>query len=183
MSEPFTEITGKETRMATTTQLIEATGVKVVTAADFADVEIPVLAGVQRQGDVLVRPAPVTAKTAVPTQGTSVVRGESGATPMPSMPPTDPSTATCPRLRREACASRCCPSRRARPHTWGTPSTATWASAPAATRFVGSGDGRRNPHGRRLGTSPFWVSGLRTRMTERAQTPRRGFTMPGIGGR
>ncbi|PBA43545.1 hypothetical protein CKJ63_03540 [Mycobacterium avium] len=64
--------------MATTTEMIEATGVDVVTATDLADVEIPVLAGVQRQGDVLVRPAPVTAKTAVPTQGTSVVRGESG---------------------------------------------------------------------------------------------------------
>lgn len=65
--------------MATTTQLIEATGVKVVTAADFADVEIPVLAGVQRQGDVLVRPAiGILATTGVPATGTPVVRGESG---------------------------------------------------------------------------------------------------------
>lgn len=64
--------------MATTTQLIEATGVNVVTTADFADVDIPVLGGVQRQGDVLVRPAKLTAKTEVPAKGTPVVRGESG---------------------------------------------------------------------------------------------------------
>lgn len=65
--------------MATTTQMIEATGVDVVTATDLADVDIPVLAGIQRQGDVLIRPATVTAKTAVPKVGTPVVRGESGA--------------------------------------------------------------------------------------------------------
>ncbi len=64
--------------MATTTQMIEATGVEVVTATDLADVAIPVLGGVQRQGDVLVRPAAVTAKTPVPPTGTPVVRGESG---------------------------------------------------------------------------------------------------------
>lgn len=64
--------------MATTTQMIEATGVDVVTATDLADIEIPVLAGVQRQGDVIVIPAKVTAKTAVPAKGTPVVRGESG---------------------------------------------------------------------------------------------------------
>ncbi|EFG75268.1 hypothetical protein HMPREF0591_4831 [Mycobacterium parascrofulaceum ATCC BAA-614] len=64
--------------MATTTQMIEATGVDVVTATDLADVDIPVLAGVQRQGDVLVRPVQGTAKTPVPTKGTPVVRGESG---------------------------------------------------------------------------------------------------------
>lgn len=44
---------------------------------DF-DLEIPVLGGVQRQGDVLVRPAAVTANTAVPATGTPVVRGENG---------------------------------------------------------------------------------------------------------
>ncbi|CQD03668.1 hypothetical protein BN000_00616 [Mycobacterium europaeum] len=65
--------------MATTTEMIEATGVDVVTAADIADIEIPVLAGVQRQGDVLVRPAiGILATTGVPATGTPVVRGESG---------------------------------------------------------------------------------------------------------
>lgn len=63
--------------MATTTELIEATGVSVVTAQDF-DLDIPVLSGLQRQGDVMVRPAKVTATTAVPDGGCPVVRGESG---------------------------------------------------------------------------------------------------------
>lgn len=58
--------------------MIEATGVDVVTATDIADVEIPVLGGVQRQGDVIVIPAKVQATTAVPAAGTPVVRGESG---------------------------------------------------------------------------------------------------------
>jgi hypothetical protein len=57
--------------------MIEATGVEVITEQDF-DLEIPVLGGVQRQGDVLVRPAKVTAETAVPAAGTPVVRGENG---------------------------------------------------------------------------------------------------------
>lgn len=64
--------------MATTTEMIEATGVDVVTATDIADMEIPVLSGIQRQGDVLVRPAAVSATTPVPVKGTPVVRGESG---------------------------------------------------------------------------------------------------------
>lgn len=63
--------------MATTTEMIETTGVSVITEQDF-NLEIPVLAGIQRQGDVLVRPADVTAKTAVPAAGTPVVRGENG---------------------------------------------------------------------------------------------------------
>lgn len=63
--------------MATTSELIEATGVTVVTEQDF-DLDIPVHGGVQRQGDVLVRPAKVTATTAVPASGTPVVRGENG---------------------------------------------------------------------------------------------------------
>lgn len=63
--------------MATTTQMIEATGVDVCTTQDL-DIDIPVLTGVQRQGDVLVRPAAVTAKTPVSANGTPVVRGESG---------------------------------------------------------------------------------------------------------
>lgn len=63
--------------MATINEMIEATGVDVVTLQD-TDIDIPVLGGVQRQGDVLIRPAKVTAKTAVPAGGTPVVRGESG---------------------------------------------------------------------------------------------------------
>lgn len=63
--------------MATTTELIESTGVQVCTEQDF-DLEIPVLAGLQRQGDVLVRPAKVKATTPVPLAGTPVVRGENG---------------------------------------------------------------------------------------------------------
>lgn len=62
--------------MATTTELVEVTGVQVITHQD--DVDIPVLAGVQRQGDVLVLPAKVTARTTVPAGGTPVVRGENG---------------------------------------------------------------------------------------------------------
>lgn len=63
--------------MATTTEMIAAIGVDVCTTQDL-DIDIPVLAGVQRQGDVLVRPADVTAKTPVPAAGAPVVRGESG---------------------------------------------------------------------------------------------------------
>jgi hypothetical protein len=63
--------------MATTNQMIEATGVAVITEQDF-DLEIPILGDVQRQGDVLIRPAHVSAKTAVPPTGTPVVRGENG---------------------------------------------------------------------------------------------------------
>jgi hypothetical protein len=65
--------------MATTTQMIEATGVDVCTTQDL-DIDIPVLAGVQRQGDVLVRPAELKLgkKTPVPASGFAVVRGESG---------------------------------------------------------------------------------------------------------
>lgn len=63
--------------MATTTELVEATGVGICTEQDY-DLEIPVLSGLQRQGDVLVRPANVTATTVVPATGTPVVRGENG---------------------------------------------------------------------------------------------------------
>ena len=62
--------------MATTTELVEVTGVRVITHQD--DVDILVLAGVQRQGDVLVLPAKVTARTTVPAGGAPVVRGENG---------------------------------------------------------------------------------------------------------
>lgn len=63
--------------MATTSELIAATGVAVCTEQDF-DLEIPVLSGLQRQGDVIVIPADVTATAPVPNKGTPVVRGESG---------------------------------------------------------------------------------------------------------
>jgi hypothetical protein len=63
--------------VATTTEMIQQTGVTVVTEQDF-DLDIPVLGGVQRQGDVIVLPRNVTAKTAVSTTGTAVVRGENG---------------------------------------------------------------------------------------------------------
>jgi hypothetical protein len=64
--------------MATTTQMIEATGVEVITEQDF-DLEIPVLGGVQRQGDVLIRPTiGILPTTVVPAVGTPVVRGENG---------------------------------------------------------------------------------------------------------
>ncbi|GAB5000861.1 hypothetical protein [Mycobacterium avium] len=58
-------------------QLIEATGLDVLTELD-RQLEIPLLSGVQRQGDVLVRPANVVATTPVPSSGTPVVRGENG---------------------------------------------------------------------------------------------------------
>lgn len=67
--------------MATTTEMIAATGVTVTTAQDF-NLEIPVLSGVQRQGDVLVRPTALldgsVAAMPVPVTGTPVVRGENG---------------------------------------------------------------------------------------------------------
>ena len=67
--------------MATTTEMIAATGVDVITNQDLADIEIPILTGLQRQGDVLVRPLTGTgtaATTRVPAAGTPVVRGENG---------------------------------------------------------------------------------------------------------
>jgi hypothetical protein len=63
--------------MATTLELTAATGVAVLT--DIDDVDIPLLAGVQRQGDVLIRPTiGILAATPVPAAGTPVVRGENG---------------------------------------------------------------------------------------------------------
>lgn len=63
--------------MRTIATLSQMTGVAVV--ADWpADCEIPVLSGVQRQGDVTVVPRPVTATTPVLAAGVPVVRGESG---------------------------------------------------------------------------------------------------------
>ena len=46
-----------------------------------ADAEVPVLTGMQRQGDVIVLPTragKVTGLVPVPPEGTAVVRGESG---------------------------------------------------------------------------------------------------------
>lgn len=63
--------------MATINELASTTGITVVTEHD-ADLDIPVLSGMQRQGDVLVLPAAVTADTAVPASGTAVIRAESG---------------------------------------------------------------------------------------------------------
>jgi hypothetical protein len=63
--------------MATINDLARTTGVTVVTGLD-TDIDIPVLSGLQRQGDVLVLPAAVTATTSVPAAGTPVVRGGNG---------------------------------------------------------------------------------------------------------
>lgn len=62
--------------MSTVAEMTAVTGVSVVTALE--DVEIPVLSGMQRQGDVMVVPADVTAAAVVGSGGTPVVRGESG---------------------------------------------------------------------------------------------------------
>ena len=61
----------------TIADLTQRTGLTLVT--DWQpDFEIPVLSGIQRQGDVIVVPAETTATTPVPAEGTPVVRGESG---------------------------------------------------------------------------------------------------------
>ncbi len=65
--------------MATTLELATQTGVSIVTDID-PSIDIPVSAGMQRQGDVLVIPITTSthASRAVPTSGTPVVRGENG---------------------------------------------------------------------------------------------------------
>lgn len=63
--------------MATVNELVQTTGIEVDTDHD-PEFDIPVLAGLQRQGDILVLPAATRATTAVPADGTPVVRGESG---------------------------------------------------------------------------------------------------------
>ena len=63
--------------MRTIATLTRQTGV-TVTSDWPGECEIPVLTGLQRQGDVIVVPAAVTATTPVPPSGTPVVRGESG---------------------------------------------------------------------------------------------------------
>ncbi len=68
--------------MSTTATLVKTHNVPVLEHLDL-DFEVPVLDGLQRQGDVLIVPARTckvtgTAKTIVPKTGTPVVRGESG---------------------------------------------------------------------------------------------------------
>lgn len=63
--------------MTTINDLTRASRAAVRTAHD-SDVTIPILAGGQRQGDVLVIPGVTGASTAVPVAGTPVVRGENG---------------------------------------------------------------------------------------------------------
>jgi hypothetical protein len=66
--------------MSNTAQLIDQHGITVLDHLDM-EVDIPVLSGLQRQGDVIVIPAiaaKLTASTPVPATGTPVVRGESG---------------------------------------------------------------------------------------------------------
>lgn len=64
--------------MSTIAELTDMTGVDLVT--DYAlDFYIPVLSGVQRQGDVIVLPSSAKpSATPVPKLGCPVVRGESG---------------------------------------------------------------------------------------------------------
>lgn len=62
-----------------TTTYSEALHRAGVTVPDplLADIEVPVLTGMQRQGDVLITPcAPTSGGTDVPAEGVPVVRGE-----------------------------------------------------------------------------------------------------------
>jgi len=66
------------TAPATVADAIDAFGVDVLDHLD-RDIAIPVLAGPQRQGDVIVLPRRgAAANTAVPAAGHPVVRGEAG---------------------------------------------------------------------------------------------------------
>lgn len=70
--------TAMEAPMSTTlSTLIDTHGVDVHDHHD-RDGLVPVHTGMQRQGDVLVIPATVTATTPVPAAGVAVVRGEVG---------------------------------------------------------------------------------------------------------
>lgn len=65
-------------KTAVLSDLITTHGVEVLDHLD-RDMEIPVLTGLQRQGDVIVIPdAKASATTNVPLSGTPVVRGENG---------------------------------------------------------------------------------------------------------
>lgn len=68
--------------MRTVTDLIEVHGVEIDPHLD-REATVPVSTGLQRQGDVIVIPAPVarvgwTASRVVPREGVPVVRGEAG---------------------------------------------------------------------------------------------------------
>ncbi len=67
--------------MATQLQLTRQFGTEILEHLS-AEAEVPVLQGMQRQGDVLVRPAresyDVANSVAVPSNGIPVVRGENG---------------------------------------------------------------------------------------------------------
>ena len=64
--------------MATLQTLITTHGVDVLDHLD-REVDVPVLTGMQRQGDVLVLPREsVTARAPIPAGGVPVVRGENG---------------------------------------------------------------------------------------------------------
>lgn len=64
--------------MATTLEMTAVTGVGIVTGIDQS-ADIPIHAGRQRQGDVIVLPQRIEpATTAVPAAGTPVVQGENG---------------------------------------------------------------------------------------------------------
>lgn len=72
--------TTKENKMHTLSNLIERHGIDVDDHLDRDDL-VPVITGLQRQGDVLVLPAEQPGKTAttpVPADGCPVVRGENG---------------------------------------------------------------------------------------------------------
>lgn len=64
--------------MHTTATLIDIHGIDVDEHL-ARDITVPVLTGLQRQGDIIVIPDPdATASTPVPAGGTPVVRGEAG---------------------------------------------------------------------------------------------------------
>ena len=66
--------------MRTLSDLIDTTGVNVLSHLD-RQVQVPIVAGPQRQGDVLVipqKPGKVAGANPVPTAGVPVVRGEAG---------------------------------------------------------------------------------------------------------
>jgi hypothetical protein len=65
-------------KTAILSDLISAHGVEVLDHLD-RQMSIPVLTGLQRQGDVIIIPdEKASAKTVVPNSGTPVVRGENG---------------------------------------------------------------------------------------------------------
>jgi hypothetical protein len=62
----------------TLTQVLAPHGITAADAA-LAEIEVPVLAGLQRQGDVMIHPVYTAPPgTPIPPSGVAVVRGESG---------------------------------------------------------------------------------------------------------